>query len=259
MLACTGCQKKAEGQTVAVVNGEEITASELNAEIGKANLPADVDKKQAVARILQGLIDRRLMAEQAREEGIDRSPEFVTRQRRMNEDLLIGMLTTRQLDTNKLPAPAELAAIESKHPQVFEKRETWKLDQLQYESPKSPEVRNKILQAKTLGQLAEVLTEARIPFQRGSNQILTSSIPVDMYPQLAALSPGEPFIVPIGNRSLASAIASREASPLAGSAARTQAVNMLRQQKGTQLIQDQVKKLRSAAKVEYKDGYGPPK
>ena len=37
-LMASACDKKAEGQTVAIVNGEEITAAELNAELASANV-----------------------------------------------------------------------------------------------------------------------------------------------------------------------------------------------------------------------------
>jgi peptidyl-prolyl cis-trans isomerase C len=258
MIACSACDKKAEGQTVAVVNGEEITTSELNAELAQAKLPSDVDKKQAIARILQGIIDRRLLAAQARKDGLDRSPEFITRQRRMTEDLLIGMLAKRQMDTSKLPTTTEIAALQSKQPQAFDKREVWKLEQLVYDTPTAPAVHEKIRQSKTLDQLASVLTEHGIPFQRGNNELVTSTIPPALYPQLATLPPGEPFIVPNGGRSVASVIVSREASPLTGAVARSAAVNKIRQESSTKILEQRLKDLRSAAKIEYKEGYGPP-
>jgi hypothetical protein len=80
-----------------------------------------------------------------------------------------------------------------------------------------------------------------------------------MYPQLAALGNGEPFIVPNGNRSVASAIVSREPSPLTGPPARTEAVNMLRRQNSSQSMQQRLKDLRTSAKIEYKEGFAAPK
>lgn len=259
IMSCSACDKKAEGQTLAVVNGEEITASELNGELSNTNLPVGADKKQATSRVLQTLIDRRLLAEQARKDGVDRSPEFITRERRMSEDLLIGMMANRQIDTGKLPTDAEIAALQNKFPYAFEKREIWKLEQLQYPTPTDPAVNNRILQTKNLEQLASALTASRIPFQRGNNQLVTSVIPAEMYPRLVALAPGEPFIVPNGGRSVASAIVSREPSPLVGAAARTEAVNVIRRQNGTQLLQQRLKDLRQNAKIEYKEGFAPPK
>ena len=44
LLATTGCGKKATGQVVAVVNGDEITLDELNSELNGVNLPPNADK-----------------------------------------------------------------------------------------------------------------------------------------------------------------------------------------------------------------------
>lgn len=258
LASCTACQKKAEGQTVAVVNDEEITASELNAELANANIPEGADKKAVTNRILQGLIDRRLLAEQARKDGIDRSPDFIARERRMREELLIGMMANRTLDTSKLPTDAEISAFQAKQPQAFANREVWKLEQLQYDTPQDKGVQDRIIATKTLEQLAAVLSAAGIPFQRASNQLVTSAIPSELYPQLTRLQPGEPFIVPAGAKSVASSIVSREPAPLVGPNARTEAVNAIRRQNSTTALQQRLKDLKASAKIEYKEGFGPP-
>lgn len=258
LATLSACQKKAEGQTVAVVNDEEITASELNAELANANIPDTADKKAVTNRVLQGLIERRLLAEQARKDGIDKSPEFIARQRRMNEELLIGMLASRSMDTSKLPSDSEITAFQAKQPQAFASREVWKLEQLQYDTPQDKAVNDRIIATKTLAELAAVLSAARIPFQRANNQLVTSAIPAELYPRLAGLSPGEPFIVPAGAKSVASAIVAREPAPLAGPQARTEAANAIRRQNSTTALQQRLKDLKAAAKIEYKEGFGAP-
>lgn len=258
LASCAACQKKAEGQTVAVVNGEEITSSELNAELANANVAESADKKAVSNRILQGLIDRRLLAEEAKKDGIDRSPDFIARQRRVNEELLIGMLANRSLDTSKLPTDAEITAFQAKQPQAFANREIWRLQQIQYETPKDKAITDRIAQTKTMDQLTTLLASARIPFQRANNQVVTSSIPPELVQQLAGLAPGEPFIVPSGTRSIASVIVAKEPNPLTGPAARTEAVNAIRRQNSTTALQQRLKELQSSAKIEYKEGFGPP-
>lgn len=259
LALCSACQKKAEGQTVAVVNDEEITASELNAELATANVGENADKKAITNRILQGLIDRRLLAEQARSDGVDRSAEYISRQRKLEEELLIGMMANRALETSKLPTDSEITAFQAKNPQAFANREVWRLDQLQYDTPTDRAVQSRIIATKSLEELAGVLTAARIPFQRASNQLVTAAIPAELYPQLTRLAPGEPFIVPAGAKSVASAIVSRTPAPLEGPAARTEAVNAMRRQNSTTLLQQRLKDLRSSAKIEYKEGFAPAK
>ena len=69
LLVTSGCGKKATGQVVAVVNGDEITLDELNAELNNVNLPPSADKKLAMRQLLQQVIDRRLLAQTAKEQG----------------------------------------------------------------------------------------------------------------------------------------------------------------------------------------------
>ena len=257
-IIMAACDKKAEGQTVAIVNGEEITAAELNAELASANLPANIDKDQARNRILQAMIDRRLLAQHAREEGLDKSPEFLNRQRRMTEDLLISMLAARQINTAQLPSADEIARFQAGHPGMFARREQWNLEQIRFPMPTDEKVRERIAATKTLGELAQVLTQSGIAFSRGTNRLDTALIPQQLYGQLATLPPGEPFIIPVGNQAVASAVVSREPAVLQGEEARPQAVAAIRREQGAKFMQDRLKALREAAEIDYKSGFGPP-
>ena len=114
-LMASSCQKKASGQTVAVVNGEEITASELNDALTSDNVAAGANTKEVRAAELQKLIDRKLMVQQARSDGLDKSPEFLNQQRRMTEDLLLNILIGKKLNTSQLPSANEIASYEAAH------------------------------------------------------------------------------------------------------------------------------------------------
>jgi EpsD family peptidyl-prolyl cis-trans isomerase len=258
-LMASACTKKAEGQTVAVVNGEEITAAELNAELANAKLPEGADKAQARSRVLQAMIDRRLLAQQAKTDGIDKSPEFLNRQRRATEDLLINMFASRQIDTAKLPANTEIEKFQASRPWVFSQREQWNLDQLRFQMPTDPATKTKLDQAKTMEEVVNVLTAANIPFTRQKNKLDTAVIPPNLYGQLAAAGRrSEPFIIPIGTQAVASTIVSREPAPITGEQARPIAVAAMRREQASQLMENRLKAIRGAAKIEYKQGYAPP-
>ena len=259
MASVSACGKKAEGQTVAVVNGEEITAAELNAEITNAKIPEGTDKAEARSRVLQAMIDRRLLAQQAKADGIDRSPEFLNRQRRATDDLLISMFASRQIDTAKLPSDSEIQQFQATHPWIFAQREQWNLDQLKFQMPTDTATRSKLEQAKTLEAVAQVLTDSGIAFTRQKNKLDTAVIPQNMYGQLASAARGsEPFVIPVGDQAVASVILSREPAPITGAEARPIAVAAMRREQATTLMQNRLKSVRDAAKIEYKEGYAPP-
>ena len=259
MASVPACTKKAEGQTVAIVNGEEITAAELNAELANAKVTEGADKTEARSRVLQAMIDRRLLAQQAKADGIDRSPEFLNRQRRMTEDLLISMLASRQIDTAQLPSNSEIQQFQASRPWIFAQREQWNLDQLRFQMPTDAATRTKLDQAKTLEEVAKALTDSGIAFTRQKNKLDTALIPQNLYGQLAsAAQASEPFIIPVGNQAVASVIVSREPAAITGAQARPIAVAAMRREQASKLMQNRLKAVRDAAKIEYKEGYAPP-
>jgi peptidyl-prolyl cis-trans isomerase C len=258
-LLASACNKKAEGQTVAVVNGEEITAAELNAELGSAKIPEGADKNQVRARLLQTMIDRRLLAQQAKTDGLDKTPEYLNRQRKMTEDVLISMLAARQIDTAQLPANSEIERFQASHPWMFAQREQWNLEQLRFALPANAAVKAKLDQAKSLDELSKALTDSGITFNRQKNRLDTAVIPQNIYGQLATLRAGEPFIIPVGGQAVASVIVSREPTPLIGEQAKPIAVAAMRREQASKLMQNRLSALRQTAKIEYKEGYAPPK
>ena len=258
-LLASACNKKAEGQTVAVVNGEEITAAELNAELGSAKIPEGADKNQVRARLLQTMIDRRLLAQQAKTDGLDKTPEYLNRQRKMTEDVLISMLAAPQIDTAQLPANSEIERFQASHPWMFAQREQWNLEQLRFALPANAAVKAKLDQAKSLDELSKALTDSGITFNRQKNRLDTAVIPQNIYGQLATLRAGEPFIIPVGGQAVASVIVSREPTPLIGEQAKPIAVAAMRREQAAKLMQNRLSALRQTAKIEYKEGYAPPK
>jgi len=255
----SACDRKAEGQTVAVVNGEEITAPDLNFALEQAKVPDKADKTAVRSQILQQLVDRRLLAEQARKEGIDKTPEYLNRQRLADETLLITMLANRRLNTAQLPSDREVQNFISTHPEMFDKRETWSLDQLMYPTPTDAGVKGQILAAHSVDELAAVLQKNNIAVTRQKNRLDTANIPPELYGKLASLPAGEPFAASSGQQTVASAIIGREPNPISGDKAKPIAVDAMRKTQTAKGLEDMLKSLRNSAKIEYQPGYAPPK
>ena len=261
ILACvvSSCEKKPGGQTVAVVNNEEITAADLNAELSNANVsPADASK-DVRSKALESLIDRRLLAQQAKADGVDKSPEFLNRQRRATEDLLISMLLQRQANTQAVPSGAEISQFESSRPGMFANREVWNLQQIIYPLPKDAAVNAKLAASKSLDEVAQILTTAGIQFTRTTKQFDSALLPPNVYAQISHLAPGEPFIASGPDKAVASAIESRQPEPLNPDQQRQLALAQLKRDKVEQLVSQRVKDLKAKAKIEYGPGFAPPK
>lgn len=257
-LVVSGCGKKATGQTVAVVNGEEISQGELNAELQAANVPASADRKQVTAQLLQRIVDRKLLAQAAVKDGIDKTPEYISRQRRMNEELLIGMLSQRRSNTVRLPAAADVNQFIAANPAMFANRSILSLNQISFDPPADGSVATQLKDAHSLDAVAEILTSRHIAFARGTAKLDTASVPPQAQKQIDSLPAGEPFIVPSNGKIVISVITGREPAPVAADQAPKIAAEMMRRQQLGDTMQKTLAQLHQSAKIEYQAGYAPP-
>lgn len=257
MLATGGCDKQATGQSVAVVNGEEISQSELNEELAAANVPESVDKKVVMPQLLQRIIDRRLVAQQAKEQGLDKTPDYLSRERRADENLLIALYTQRQQDAIKAPTPAEIDKFMADNPAMFAQREMLVLDQLAFQRPADITLLRQLENDHSLDAVAASLTRLGIPFQKGRGQLDTATVPPQVAQQVKSLPAGEPFVAPAGDRIIVSVIAARQAAPPPQDAARRVAGEQVKRRKLMETLDGQLKQLKTAAKIEYQPGFEP--
>ncbi|MEH3102522.1 MAG: SurA N-terminal domain-containing protein [Sphingomonas phyllosphaerae] len=256
-LVTTACDRKATGQSVAVVNGEEISAGELNGELQLANVPPSADQKLARQQLLQGLIDRRLLAQAARKNGVDKSPEFLSRQRRLNDELLISMNAERQAGSQKLPDQAAVDAFIAQNPYQFGQRQILALQQIAIDAPSDPKALAPLADAHSLDAVAATLTRLKIPFTRTSGRLDTASVPPEALKRIFALPATEPFVLPANGKLYANIIVGREPVQMSQDDMRKAAMAALRQQNARTGLSEQVKQLRSTAKIEYQPGYAP--
>jgi EpsD family peptidyl-prolyl cis-trans isomerase len=256
-LTLQACNAEPTGQVVAVVNGEEITQGELNAELGELPEAALGDKDAIRRQVLQQIIDRRLMAQVAQEEGFDRDPMFVTRERRLREELLVQMYGQKQNETIRVPDGAAVKKYLADNPGKFSERAEYRVDQIVFALPGDPKVLKALEADKTLAEVEDTLKEFKVEYTRGPNSLDSASVPNSVMKQILALPAGEPFVIPVQGRVTVSVITGREpvltteqeAAPLAAQAMRAQSL--------TELLQTRLKDARAKADIEYQDGLAP--
>jgi len=261
-LMATACQKKAEGQVVAIVNGEEITLPELNAEIQELNVPESVDKNIVRQRVLQRLIDRRLLVQAAKEAGVDRDPAYLTQERRMQEQLLVSMYGRKAMDTIKVPDTAAVDRWIAAHPAMFSDRKRLRLNQIGFAAPQDQAAQQRLEAAfkdiHTLDGIAAKLTELGIQFQRGQGALDSATMRPEALRQLLALPAGEPFVVPSGGRVVVSTIAGIDSVAVPTEQARQMAVQAMRQEELNKIGEQRLTEAKAKAKIEYQTGFEPP-
>ncbi len=254
-----GCDKAPEGQVVAVVNGEEVTMQELNAELGNAELPEGAAQDEMRNVALDNVINRRLLADLARESGIESSPEFVMRRRQLEEALLVQMLAQQTARDLKQPTAAKINEFVNSNPQMFADRTVYAVDQIRFATPPRNDYLEALRPVKSMDEAVAALNRLGIKFERGNVRIDSASLPVEMYRQVKAVGTSEPFVIPGNGGVTVSQILESRPTPVPQNQVTAVATNMIQQLEVAEQLDARIKAAKAEAGIDYQSGYSAPK
>lgn len=260
LLAATllaGCDKKPGGQVVAVVDSEEITQQELRAEAEAAGLPPGQDLQSFAPAVLNRVIERNLLADYARDQGLDRGPEYVGRRRQIEQSLLATLALRKLAGAQGAPTPAEVQAFIGRNPAVFARRERLSLDQIRFPTPADPTQVKALAALGSLGAIEAKLRENRTPAARGTTTLDTGTVESGVARQIAALPNGQIFDLSANGATFISAITGRTPAVAPQAGWTRQANAMLRRERTQKSLVEAMNKLRADAKIEYDPAFKP--
>jgi EpsD family peptidyl-prolyl cis-trans isomerase len=256
VLLLGACGREATGQSVAVVNDDEISRGELNAELQRRHIggpQADLYRRQ----LLQILIDRRLLAQRAVEEGIDRTPEFIMRDRQMREQLLVDLLLQRNSDQVAAPAPQQMASVVAENPGKFGQRSVLTLDQIRFVYSGDADILDELKSDQSLREVSATLNRFAIPHSIQENQVDTASLTTEDFKRIINLPKGAPFITSVQEGFVVSVIRGSRPARTPPEEEQRLALRTWHQQQLERLRQQQLMNLRSGANIAYQPGYEP--
>lgn len=185
---------------VARVDGNPITEADLAAEAGG---PVSAEQRP---RLLEAVIDRRLLAALAGRSPAAHSPEALAAARRAQEQPMAAAMASRIVG----PVTADDAAARryiARHPALFAERQAVLVDAGPIETSvgTGPVLR----QAKTLDDAIAMLGRAGIGFNHSRRVVDSGSVPAELAAQLAKVAPGQLFVMPMGAQALLGAVVER--------------------------------------------------
>lgn len=253
----SGCEKTAEGQVAAVVNGEEVTLQEINAALSEANIPEGADKDILKQQALQQIVDRRLLAQAAKESGIDQDPSYLIRERQLSEALLVRMYADKAGTTIKVPDQAAIDRYTEANPFTFANRTVYAVDQVIFPAPANLGDLKQLEVANTLADVERILTEMGIQFARKSAQMDSVQVPPAMMAQIVSLAPGEPFVIPTGATVTANVIKAQQKVPFNAEQAGPAAVKAIRNEEMAKIMKQRLTEAKAKSEITYQDGFAP--
>lgn len=242
-----GKAKAPTGQVLATVGNHEITVRDLRAEMG-SSVPKDPSAAKAAEQsALQTLIGRYVIAQAAREQGLDKTPDFALQKDRAMDALLVQSLQQKLIKEIPQPTKEEVQSFISAHPDIFAERKVFALDQIRMARPSDPKVLKALVPLKTLEQVQAVLTENKVPFQRA--QAVLDAVGADprLIDAIMKLPPDEIFVLPGGGGLLVNQIKETKVVPFTGDQAEAYATQVMMKQRTQESIQKAFSQITSKA------------
>jgi len=256
-LAACGSKDKKAGQSLVKVNGEEITVLQLNDELRRAGVQAG-QQEAASKQLIESLIDRQVILDEAMRNKIDRSPEVVQAIERAKAQIIAQAYLQSVTSKVAKPSKAEIDDYFQKHPEFFTKRMEFDLQQLVIANKNfSDELKLFIDSAKSLDEVAEWMDRHGVPYAHGQVIRSTADLPQPSVAKLLELPKGQLFIVGEGDNRMLNIITVIKDSPVTATNAAPQIEQFLTNKKMKEAVEVEIAHLRSLAKIEYLNASAP--
>jgi EpsD family peptidyl-prolyl cis-trans isomerase len=244
------------GQVVAILDGQEITVLEVNAELQGTPIPPNMTRRDAEKVALDNIITRRMLSKAAEERELTKKPDFLMQERRTAEQLRVQALARDIAAKVAPPTRDEANKFIDENPWMFRDRKFFILDQIQFLRPDNIQALG-FEGAKTMGEIEAILNANKIEFRRqpasldalsaNPNFIREVSKVLEKNPQelfmFASRPQGAPAPVVLVNQ-----VKESRVQPFMGDEARTYATNFLRNERTQAALRAEVEKQQKAAK-----------
>lgn len=265
-LALTGCGKedpakakeKTETQVVAKVNGDEISIHQVNFQLGRMTQSnqaqlTEAQGKQAAKQILVRLVDQQLLKQQALETKLDRDPRVLQALEASKNEILAQAYLEQMMTKAAKPSANEIETFYTEHPELFEKRRIFRLQELVVDVKKEQfeEVENGLKTIKNVNEMATWLKSKNYPFSANSNVRAAEQLPLELLKKIQPLKDGELMVVPAGRTLNIIHLAASQSAPIARDKATPIIEQYFLNQNKTSLAKKEMVALNTKAKIEY--------
>lgn len=259
MLAGCGDKKKdaAASQTAAKVNKEEITVHQINYVLSQQRGLAPAQAASASRQVLEGLIDQELAVQKATDQKLDRDPRVVQQLEGARREIISRAYLDKIGQGAPKPTPQEIKTYYDEHPALFKERRVYSFQEINIQA--KPEqvdtLRAKLSAAKDLAEFAAYLKANDFRFTANEAVRAAEQLPLASLDRIAQMKDGQSLftVVPAGVSVLF--LAGSRSQPVDEQRAVPAIEQFLLNNRKRKLVEDDLKALRSASKIEYVGTY----
>jgi EpsD family peptidyl-prolyl cis-trans isomerase len=258
LAGCGDKKDKPASQTAAKVNKDEITVHQINFVLAQQRNIRPEQADAAGKQILERLIDQQVALQKAEDQKLDRDPRVVQQLEAARREIVARAYIEKTGEAAAKPTADEIKKYYDEKPALFRERRVYSLQEIMIESKpeQMAELREMLGAAKNVTDFVEGLKAKDYKFNGNQAVRAAEQLPLNSLDAFAKLKDGQAIIntTPTGAQVLV--LAGSRTQPVSEEQARPAIEQYLLNERKRKLVEDDIKALRAAAKVEYVGKFG---
>jgi len=257
ILSLSACSKEAEKksstQVAAKVDAAEISMHQINQVMSTAKNVTSENVSAIRQQVLEKLIDQQILVDKAAKENLDRTPQVMMAIEAAKKDIIARAFLQKMVANDVKVTDQEVRGYFDEHPGLFSKRRIYNLQDIGFEKNEQlfAEVSAELEKHKTIQELADWLKAKDIKFSAGAYTRPAEQIPLEILPKLQDVKDGETVALEVENAIHVIKVVKSQSAPIELAAATPFIKNYFLNTRGKEIVDAQMKKFRSEAKIEY--------
>ncbi|OGA99043.1 MAG: peptidyl-prolyl cis-trans isomerase, EpsD family [Burkholderiales bacterium RIFCSPHIGHO2_12_FULL_69_20] len=262
LAACGDKKEKGASQTAAKVDKAEVTVHQINFVLQQQRNLRPEQADAASKQILERLIDQELALQKADDLKIDRDPRVVQQLEAAKREIIARAYLEKVGEAAPKPTPEEIKKYYEEKPALFKERRIYSIQEIGIEAKPEQvaELRTQLGASKNISEFVEFLKANDYKFAGNQAVRAAEQLPLQSLDAFAKMKDGQAILNQGPNGVQVVVLASSRSQPVTEEQARPAIEQFLLNDRKRKLIEEDVKKMRAEAKIEYvgKFGEGTP-
>ena len=253
LVGCGEKKDKAASQTAAKVNKDEITVHQINFMLQQQRNLRPEQTDAASKQILDRLVEQQLALQKVDELKLDRDPRVVQQLEAARREILARAYVEKVGEAAPKPTPEEIKKYYDDKPELFRERRVYSIQEIAIEArpEQVQEIREKLSAAKSINEFVDYLKEAGLRFSGNQAVRAAEQLPFNTLDAMSKMKDGQAMVVPSPTGVQVVVLAGSRVQPASEEQSRPAIEQFLLNERKRKLVEEDMKALRAAAKVEF--------
>jgi EpsD family peptidyl-prolyl cis-trans isomerase len=253
LLGCGGGSKGTGGEAAAKVNKDEISTAQVNFLLAQQRNLRPEQAEAAGRQILDRLVEQQLAIQKAQELKLENEPGVQIALDLARREVLGRAYLERTGEAAPKPTPDEIKKYFNDKPALFSERRIYSLQEIGIEArpDQQAEIRERLSAAKNTNEFVEYLKSAGFRFAGNQAVRAAEQLPFNTLDAVAKMKDGQAMVVPTPTGVQVVVLVNSRSQPVTEEQARPSIEQYLLTERRRKLVEEDMKALRTAAKIEY--------